>query len=205
MNSGHQCIDCFREKQREYRNRPDIRALEYERRKEWQHNNPEKLAGYKQKYLNTDDNRANTNLKAREWRLKNKEYLAAKTKAYYAENKERIQAHRRVYIVGYNAKPKTKYNRLLRSAATRDIPVTISLEQYTALIGDNNPCYYCNGALDTDVGTGHRLDRIDNNRGYEDDNVVICCSFCNKIKQDLLSQEETIAAIAIIVAMRKNE
>ena len=36
------------------------------------------------------------------------------------------------------------------------------------------PCFYCGVAIET-IG----LDRIDNSRGYEIDNVVPCCPICN--------------------------
>lgn len=39
------------------------------------------------------------------------------------------------------------------------------------------PCTYCGGEIET-VG----LDRVDNARGYERDNLAACCSMCNQIK-----------------------
>lgn len=57
------------------------------------------------------------------------------------------------------------------------------------------PCYYC-GAKHSNAKivygkTQHRtlryngIDRIDNDRGYEIDNVVTCCSYCNRAKMDM--------------------
>jgi len=50
-----------------------------------------------------------------------------------------------------------------------------------------NPCFYCGGSVDT-IG----LDRVDNDIGYIIDNVVSCCTRCNKMKKNM-EYEEFIA------------
>lgn len=53
-------------------------------------------------------------------------------------------------------------------------------------------CFYC-GAEGSNVKTVNKkhklkyngIDRLDNNRGYESDNVVSCCWKCNQMKKDI--------------------
>lgn len=58
--------------------------------------------------------------------------------------------------------------------------------QYQQIIAQ--PCYYC--TLQNDVKAGVGLDRLDNTRGYELDNVVSCCKLCNYIRGDRLTSKE---------------
>lgn len=51
-------------------------------------------------------------------------------------------------------------------------------------------CYYCGEYTEILNGKGYvGIDRIDSFRGYEKDNIVPCCKWCNIMKNDL-SQEE---------------
>jgi 5-methylcytosine-specific restriction endonuclease McrA len=77
---------------------------------------------------------------------------------------------------------------------------TLSKQLHEYLL--RQPCYYCGGKLNP---TGSGLDRIDNTRGYHPDNVVPCCYDCNSIKGDRLTQEETLAAVAAIKAVRASK
>lgn len=61
------------------------------------------------------------------------------------------------------------------------------------------PCHYCVGVLPE---TGSGLDRIDNARGYEPDNVVPCCSDCNRIKCHLLTHGEMLWVAQALKAYR---
>ena len=47
------------------------------------------------------------------------------------------------------------------------------------------------------------LDRLNNACGYIINNVVRCCSFCNYLRGDLLSPEETKAVVNLIMSMRQ--
>jgi len=49
----------------------------------------------------------------------------------------------------------------------------------------NTPCVYCNNLLDNNSLFGSGLDRIDNLKGYENENVVSCCKTCNMIKGEV--------------------
>ena len=48
------------------------------------------------------------------------------------------------------------------------------------------------------------LDRLDNDKHYELDNVVSCCNVCNTIKNKNLTAQETTAAVKMIILLRQN-
>jgi hypothetical protein len=54
------------------------------------------------------------------------------------------------------------------------------MENYELLI--NKSCYYCSNKLGTKTIYGAGLDRLNNDLGYELNNVVPCCTFCNYIR-----------------------
>jgi len=74
----------------------------------------------------------------------------------------------------------------------------LTLAEFERLSGE--PCYYCGGEYDTDIGGCH-LDRIDNDRGYEIDNVISCCGHCNCTRRDRMSVREAKLAILAQLAV----
>ena len=62
----------------------------------------------------------------------------------------------------------------------------------------NKPCFYCNKEFDGGVWA----DRIDNNKGYLEDNVLPCCGSCNHIRNVHLTVEEMKVAMAAVLAYR---
>lgn len=70
-------------------------------------------------------------------------------------------------------------------ANKRNIVWNISDEKAFELF--TSPCYYCG-----EDGLG--IDRVNSSRGYEDDNVVPCCSICNTMKM-ATSQEEFLRKV----------
>lgn len=57
------------------------------------------------------------------------------------------------------------------------------------------PCYYCGQIQSSESRYGNDsyryngIDRVDNTRGYEPDNVVTCCNRCNKAKLTMTLDE----------------
>ena len=97
--------------------------------------------------------------------------------------------------------PSYRWLQLKRNGSSRGLDLSITRDQFEIL--SKKPCLYCLGLLDNDLGMGTHIDRLDNNLGYSYENSTSCCGFCNKIKQDLLTPEETKAVIKIIIEMRK--
>lgn len=71
---------------------------------------------------------------------------------------------------------------------------TIDRELFAALT--SRPCTYCGGPLPE---TGSGLDRLDNKRGYEPDNVVPCCTICNRVRNDVFTHEEMAQVIGPLI------
>lgn len=73
------------------------------------------------------------------------------------------------------------YTKRMAVAKRRDILWSLTLEDCESLYG--KPCAYCGS--DTTLN----LDRIDNDLGYEVDNVQPCCVVCNRMKETMDSKE----------------
>jgi hypothetical protein len=73
---------------------------------------------------------------------------------------------------------KHKYKTLLRSAKDRGFPVDLNLKHFEELL--DLGCQYC--GTDLSLQNGYCLDRIDNSKGYTDNNVTPCCKECNLAK-----------------------
>jgi hypothetical protein len=82
---------------------------------------------------------------------------------------------------------KNKYviwNHYVKSAQKRGIDFTLPKTIFNELI--IQACFYCTYKKADEV---NGIDRIDNNRGYVEDNVVTCCQFCNLAKGTQHPQE----------------
>lgn len=86
----------------------------------------------------------------------------------------------------------------MRNAKRRNLVVSITPDFY--LKKTQEKCYYCgNGLMGLAAVSGYNgafsyngLDRIDNTKGYTEENVVTCCKHCNRAKDTML-QEDFIA------------
>lgn len=94
----------------------------------------------------------------------------------------------------------SRYTRGRAQALKRYLYWSLSFQEYADLWG--LPCYYCNTPL---AGEGVGLDRLDNNMGYEVLNVVPCCPACNLIKNWLLTPDEMLAVVHLLIKMRGGE
>jgi len=90
-----------------------------------------------------------------------------------------------------------RFTRARRRAEQRNLEWSISYEKFGEFIKQS--CHYCHGNLN-EMGAG--LDRKDNQHGYTLDNVVPCCWQCNKMKNDILSFDEMVAAMKAVNAVR---
>lgn len=78
-----------------------------------------------------------------------------------------------------------KHKLLLKSAKTRGIKVKLNIKHYEELL--QLGCMYC--GIDLESQNGYCLDRIDNSKGYLDDNVTPCCKDCNMAKGTRSAEE----------------
>jgi hypothetical protein len=127
------------------------------------------------------------------WEKDNKEVRSIISARHREANKERLNKNastfRKKYpelvIARVRKHQKTTKGRLtmLRAGATRrGLTCSITIDQLEVLLKRN--CTYCGD------GKGYiGIDRIDNNKGYEIDNVCACCTLCNMMKKTLTLEQ----------------
>jgi hypothetical protein len=101
----------------------------------------------------------------------------------------KYRAHHRTLVGRFNAAKAV--------AKRRKLTWLLSREDFRALIG--GVCTYCDGALPV---TGIGLDRIENSIGYEVGNVLPCCTYCNRMRNDFLTVEETMLLAHYLCELR---
>lgn len=103
------------------------------------------------------------------------------------------------YHKNRSSKKGYRFNKGRFAAKTCGRPWRVSKLLYYDLLDAG--CIYCPKSLDNEKG--YSIDRVDNNRGYYNDNVVPCCGECNKHKSDSWSFEEMCVAMDAILEYRK--
>jgi len=88
-----------------------------------------------------------------------------------------------------------------KNAKDRGFTWTLSQADLEQII--TKPCYYCGtvGDLGFDL---NGIDRVDNNQGYLKDNVVSCCTTCNRAKMQM-STADFLAWIKQVYEHQKGE
>jgi hypothetical protein len=120
---------------------------------------------------------------------KDKTYLRSECKACgYIQNKKRrnSEAGKEINKI-HRTKAKSKYDVAKGIAKRRGIAFNLSFEEFAELT--QHDCAYCGGELSK---YSYSLDRKDNAKGYEIQNVVPCCIRCNMVKSNILSYEEMV-------------
>jgi len=135
-------------------------------------------------------NKDTEKIRCKEYHNKNKEKIAATQKIYtannkparkeyikkyYAKNKEKYVIYSKKYHESVRTTPKYKFSRYKRGAKVRGIKFELSFYQFISFW--KKPCEYCGDEIKT-IG----LDRLNNDKGYSMDNVVPCCTDCNRMK-----------------------
>lgn len=90
------------------------------------------------------------------------------------------------------------YNMCIKGAADRNYAFTLPLKRFAEIVVQK--CFYC-GMIDRING----IDRIDNSKHYVDDNVVACCTTCNRMKHTMTVSEFVNKCSAIAYYTRTGE
>lgn len=147
----------------------------------------------------------------KEYRKRNKEKIAKYQKEYDSKNadKRKIQKSnadknyrtRNQELVKYRKTiPAKRFKTSITDAKRRNIVFDLTYDYWFAEV--SKPCVYCQDKLGKRSQTTSGLDRVLNNLGYIEGNVVSCCNICNKIKNNFLTFEETLAAVQAILIVR---
>jgi hypothetical protein len=107
-------------------------------------------------------------------------------------------------ILKYRQSPKGRFKAGINMAKERGLVWEISFEEFSKLV--QKKCHYCTTDLNVPGSLqGVGLDRMDSKKGYLLDNVVTCCGFCNKLKNNLLTTDETLQVVALLKKIRNKE
>ena len=94
---------------------------------------------------------------------------------------------------------KHRFSKTRVDAKRRGLTFTLTFSAYAATT--NQPCGYC-GGLTPKTACG--LDRMDNSRGYEADNIIPCCRECNVIKGARYTAPEMLLIGDALRTIRQN-
>jgi len=117
------------------------------------------LARKRELYAASPETRVKYQKQARRWRDRNPE-------AAREHDRKKRQQKPVVYA----------WSDIQDSARSRNLEFSLPRALFDDLVTDN--CFYCGATPDPVNG----VDRVDNERGYVEDNVVTCCKHCNRSK-----------------------
>tara|TARA_R110000868_G_scaffold13432_1_gene62748 strand:- start:391 stop:759 length:369 start_codon:yes stop_codon:yes gene_type:complete len=100
------------------------------------------------------------------------------TKDWCARNKDRVAAAGKAYHQSFVG----KYNSYKGEAKRRGHAFDLTQQEFQTLW--QKDCSYCGRSITT-IG----IDRVDSSVGYQIDNVVSCCTTCNRLKSDFNKEE----------------
>lgn len=88
-----------------------------------------------------------------------------------------------------------KFCKLEYKCRKKKIKLSLTFKTFLFFMGYD--CFYC-----SQTATG--LDRVDNKKGYVNENVVACCEECNRLKSDKYSLEETLLMLDLIKTFKRS-
>lgn len=115
--------------------------------------------------------------------------------------REHSKVWRKNKIRARNRQIPNRFNVGRYSAKKRGRAWTITLKEFEWLC--ELDCFYCGGALGR-CESGIGLDRIDNARGYEIDNVYPCCGICNGMRSNVFTVQETKLMIQSLLIFKQS-
>jgi hypothetical protein len=196
------CKECKSKQDKEYRAKN--KDILKEKSKKYREENKDIINLRKREYY--QEHRDEILLKSAEYRETHKEQKAETDKRYAQANKEKIQQYQKEYrdshkvlnseyqkqyreknkekLAEYKKSPHVRYTAYKRNANNRSLSFDLSEDEFIEM--SKLPCVYCGEYSDTYNGEWFNgIDRIDSGLGYHKDNVVPCCSICNRMKLDL--------------------
>ena len=139
--------------------------------KQWRKVNKERINEKNRKYRNT--HKRQVKIWRERYYRKHKKKVVKSQKNYYERNREKYL----LYYKGIRKNPERIYGHYKNNAQRKKIEWELTYKEFKTFW--QKPCYYCQDKIET-IG----LDRIDSKKGYKLNNIVPCCSMCNKMKMD---------------------
>lgn len=162
------CESC-KDYERKYRKNNAERIKKRDR--EYRKNNAERIREYQQEYRERNADRIN------EYQQEYYERNVEQKKEYRERNADKNKEYQKEYYTTVHG----KFIKIRNSAHRRSINFEITEE----FVGDltNQECFYC--GTETTESLRNGIDRLDNTKGYVENNCRSCCGTCNNMKQCL--------------------
>ena len=154
----------------------------YESQDKYYKKNRERILQLRKKYY--QDNKNGIVERSLKYYQDNKEKIKKYKDIYRKNNSEKIKKCNKIYRERILLTKKGRYRRYACDARRRNIKFNLTMEEFSFFW--EKQCSYCGDQIKT-IG----LDRVQNNLGYEINNVVSCCTECNLIKRTM-SREKFI-------------
>lgn len=116
-------------------------------------------------------------------RLKDPEGYLAIQRERQRQFRENNPEWYKAFFEQYRKSTNYKVSLVKQGSLKRRIEMEMDEEEIADLFDTNKECFYCGGGNTSDSGLG--IDRLNSERGYSVDNVVVCCTFCNVSKNCL--------------------
>ena len=100
------------------------------------------------------------------------------TRTYSRDRYRNDIVYREKHKLQQRCRPSARLGNIKHDAAARGVAIAVSDETLLALL--HGSCVYCGAAPAPLNG----VDRVNNERGYTEDNIVSCCKICNVAKND---------------------
>ena len=149
-----------------------------------------------------------------EYYIRNAEKKKLVTKLWIKANPEKHKENSRRSILIYDKTPKAFYKTIKINSKHRGMNVLITRDIFVQwYISQNKICYYCGITEDKlyllpkrNNGSQVRrltVDRLNNQKPYRLDNIVLACWLCNRVKNDYFTENEMFEIAEIIKRKRK--
>lgn len=136
-------------------------------------------------------------LYSKDWFQKNKKRESLKRSIYNKQNHLKINLWRQKR----RKTPEGHYSYLKIISKRRNKKFSLIREEFVVWWKkQGSRCCYClrEFSYDKKEGTSPSVDRLNNNEGYEIENIVLCCELCNRVKNIYFSQNEMVQIGKII-------
>lgn len=135
----------------------------------------------------------------REYYLKHREATMARIKKWQKNNPEKFKAYRKKAAHKFQKTPKGIY-RNIKQNVKRTGRTLLSREEFISWYdSQKQECFYCEAKPN---GKRLTIDRKDNSKGYEKNNMALACWTCNRGKGTVFTEEEMKIIGQIIIKKR---
>ena len=143
--------------------------------KKYNQEHKEEIKIYREKYA--QEHKKEMKMYNKKYAQEHKEEINARIRKRYQKGTVRRRVKSKDSRIKYSNRSSSKYSTYKSNAKQRNLSFNLTFGQFMTFW--QKPCAYCNNSIET-IG----LDRIDNERGYELDNVMPCCRQCNVSRSD---------------------